>query len=88
MEKAIQQFKSGATAEQSGLVGGRPIQTLLLLVKQGGNGLNLTGEESLHAYPVLKRPWLWCIIFGLETPLSSLQGLHCSNWALLLGDML
>ncbi|KAK9793444.1 hypothetical protein WJX73_004156 [Symbiochloris irregularis] len=49
-EKAIQQFKSGALSEQSGLGGARPIQTLLLLVKQGGNGLNLT--EAQHVVMV------------------------------------
>ena len=40
---AIEQLQSSSSASP----GQRPLQTLLLPVKQGGNGLNLTGNNDL-----------------------------------------
>ena len=50
MQAAIQQFKTVDLQQDTGRTRGNTsstgqVQTLLLLVKQGGNGLNLTGEQ-------------------------------------------
>ena len=54
MEAAIRQFKTAAP-QPVGQLQSLPVtrantpQTLLLLVKQGGNGLNLTGARCKHS---------------------------------------
>ena len=74
MEAAISGFKAAApqsTGPGNARSGG--LQTLLLLVKQGGNGLNLTGANNTSALRHISRSlWLGALLVYLTLQLPAM----------------